>query len=119
MIDGVKGRGHYVGTYMAWGVNNDGWWGEGEIKFFMDGDKEFPTICGTGTEDYFCGAYNFDPGTMDRIASGRTGIRRLHHRRTRACRRSSSRTGCTDRNSVSACIAGTSWIRSASRRICA
>ena len=47
---------------MAWGVNNTGWWGEGEIKFFIDGDGEFPTICGTGTEDYFCGAYNFDIG---------------------------------------------------------
>ena len=45
---------------MAWGVNNNGWWGEGEIKFFMDGDTEFPTICGTGTEDYFCGSYDFD-----------------------------------------------------------
>jgi len=60
MIDGVKGKGHYVGTYMAWGVNNTGWWGEGEIKFFMDGDTKFPTIIGTGTEDYFCGSYNFD-----------------------------------------------------------
>ncbi len=60
ILDGVKGQGQYVGTYMAWGVNNCGWWGEGEIKFFMDGDKEFPTICGTGTEDYFCGAYNFE-----------------------------------------------------------
>ena len=60
IIDGVKGRGHYVGTYMAWGVNNNGWWGEGEIKFFIDGDKKYPTICGTGTEDYFCGSYNFE-----------------------------------------------------------
>ena len=60
LLDGVKGQGHYVGTYMAWGVNNSGWWGEGEIKFFMDGDKVFPTICGTGTEDYFCGSYNFE-----------------------------------------------------------
>ncbi len=60
ILDGVQGRGHYAGTYMAWGVNNNGWWGEGEIKFFMDGDKEFPTICGTGTEDYFCGSYNFE-----------------------------------------------------------
>jgi hypothetical protein len=71
IVDGIRGRGHYVGTYMAWGVNNSGWWGEGEIKFFMDGDKQFPTICGTGTEDYFCGAYNFDGGgdidpTMER-----------------------------------------------------
>ncbi len=65
IIDGVSGAGHYVGTYMAWGVNNSGWWGEGEIKFFMDGDREFPTICGTGTEDYFCGAYNFDGGVVD------------------------------------------------------
>jgi len=66
IVDGIKGEGHYVGTYMCWGVNNNGWWGEGEIKFFLDGDKEFPTICGTGTEDYFCGSYNFhvrDPRT--------------------------------------------------------
>jgi len=60
IIDGIKGKGHFVGVYMAWGVNNNGWWGEGEIKFFMDGDSKFPTICGTGTEDYFCGSYNFD-----------------------------------------------------------
>ena len=60
ILDGVKGKGHFVGTYMAWQVNNNGWWGEGEIKFFMDGDGEFPTICGTGTEDYFCGSYDFD-----------------------------------------------------------
>ncbi|HEU4752495.1 MAG TPA: glycoside hydrolase family 172 protein, partial [Armatimonadota bacterium] len=60
IVDGIRGQGHYVGTYLAWGVNSNGWWGEGEIKFFMDGDQEFPTICGTGTEDYFCGSYNFD-----------------------------------------------------------
>jgi hypothetical protein len=60
ILEGVKGAGHYVGTYMAWGVNNTGWWGEGEIKFYMDGDTEFPTICGTGTEDYFCGSYDFE-----------------------------------------------------------
>ena len=60
ILDGVKGWGQYVGTYMAWGVNSTGWWGEGEIKFYIDDDDEFPTICGTGTEDYFCGSYNFD-----------------------------------------------------------
>lgn len=60
LVDSVQGQGHYVGTYMAWGVNNNGWWGEGEIKFYMDGDKAFPTIAGTGTEDYFCGSYNFE-----------------------------------------------------------
>lgn len=62
VIDGIKGKGQYVGVYMAWGVNNNGWWGEGEIKFFMDGDTKYPTICGTGAEDYFCGSYNFDRG---------------------------------------------------------
>ena len=63
LLDGVEGSGHYVGTYLAWGVNSSGWWGEGEIKFYLDGDDEFPTICGTGTEDYFGGAWNFDvPG---------------------------------------------------------
>lgn len=59
ILEGVEGRGHFVGTSMGWGVNNTGWWGEGEIKFYMDGDK-WPTICGTGTEDYFCGSYNFE-----------------------------------------------------------
>lgn len=74
ILDGIKGQGQYVGTYMAWGLNNNGWWGEGEIKFYMDGDTDpalsdgseiagstgYPTICGTGTEDYFCGSYNFE-----------------------------------------------------------
>jgi hypothetical protein len=60
ILDQVSGHGHYVGTYLAWGVNNSGWWGEGEIKFYLDDDREFPTICGTGTEDYFCGSYNFE-----------------------------------------------------------
>ena len=60
IADGIQGQGQYVGTYMAWGVNSTGWWGEGEIKFYLDGDGEFPTICGTGTEDYFCGSYNFE-----------------------------------------------------------
>jgi hypothetical protein len=60
ILDGIRGRGCYVGTYLYWGVKSNGWWGEGEIKFFIDGDTDFPTICGTGTEDYICGAYNFD-----------------------------------------------------------
>lgn len=60
ILDNVKGNGHYVGTYFNWGVKSNGWWGEGEIKFYIDGDSDFPTICGTGTEDYICGAYNFD-----------------------------------------------------------
>ena len=59
IVDGVKGKGHYAGTYMAWQQNSTGWWGEGEIKFYLDGDQEFPTLCGTGTEDYFGGAWGF------------------------------------------------------------
>ncbi|GAC1385415.1 MAG: hypothetical protein NVSMB45_14200 [Ginsengibacter sp.] len=55
-----NGKGQYVGTYLAWGVHNKGWWGEGEIKFYLDGDSQFPTINGTGTEDYFCGSYDFE-----------------------------------------------------------
>ncbi|WP_269432553.1 glycoside hydrolase family 172 protein [Gordoniibacillus kamchatkensis] len=109
LLDGVRGRGHYVGTYLAWQVNNTGWWGEGEIKFYMDGDKEFPTICGTGTEDYFGGAWNFEQlrESMDYI--------RPH---SSACIRSSSRTACTGASSASACTAGTLWIQSASRKSC-
>jgi Protein of unknown function (DUF2961) len=72
ILDRVRGQGHYVGTYMAWGVNNSGWWGEGEIKFYLDGDGEFPTIAGTGTEDYFGGAFNFDPGVMGSLDTSYT-----------------------------------------------
>lgn len=60
IVDGIKGQGQYVGTYVAWQANNQGWWGEGELKFFMDGDTDYPTICGTGTEDYFGGAWGFE-----------------------------------------------------------
>jgi len=60
LVDSIRGKGQYVGTYMAYGAHNNGWWGEGEIKFFIDGDTDYPTINGTGTEDYFCGAYDFD-----------------------------------------------------------
>jgi len=60
LVDSIRGKGQYVGTYFAYGAHNNGWWGEGEIKFYMDDDSRFPTICGTGTEDYFCGSYDFD-----------------------------------------------------------
>ena len=59
ILDGVKGEGRYVGTFLAWAQLSDGWFGEGEVKFYIDGDKQFPTICGTGTEDYFGGSYGF------------------------------------------------------------
>ena len=60
ILDGVEGSGNFVGCYMTWQQNNNGWWGEGEVKMFLDGDTEFPTICGTGTEDYFGGAWCFN-----------------------------------------------------------
>ncbi len=60
IVDGIEGKGNYVGTYLAHGARQGGWWGEGEVKFYMDGDKEFPTICGTGEEDYFCGSYGYN-----------------------------------------------------------
>lgn len=59
ILDGVKGRGHYVGTFCSWAQLSNGWWGEGELKWFLDGDGDHPTICGTGTEDYFGGAWCF------------------------------------------------------------
>ncbi|MEE9430735.1 MAG: glycoside hydrolase family 172 protein [Melioribacteraceae bacterium] len=65
IVDDIKGKGQYVGTYLAHGSRDPGWWGEGEIKFFLDGDKEFPTICGTGEEDYFCGSYGYNDRTID------------------------------------------------------
>jgi hypothetical protein len=59
ILDGVKGQGRYAGTFLAWAQLSDGWFGEGEVKFYIDGDSRFPTINGTGTEDYFCGTYGF------------------------------------------------------------
>ncbi len=59
ILDGVEGRGNYVGTFVSWIQHTEGWWGEGEVKFFIDDDGEDPTICGTGTEDYFGGAWCF------------------------------------------------------------
>ena len=64
ILDGVHGKGQYVGT--AWGVHNNGWWGEGEVKFYIDGDRQFPTVNGTGTEDYFGGSYDFDNREMNK-----------------------------------------------------
>ena len=89
LLDSVRGQGQYVGTYLAWQQNNSGWWGEGEIKFFLDGDQDFPTICGTGTEDYFGGAWGFDQtysapflgyplGDCSQKAGNRHGLYRFH-----------------------------------------
>jgi hypothetical protein len=58
ILDAV-GRGAYVGTSLALTARSPGWWGEGEVKFFLDDDGEFPTIVDNGTEDYFGGAWGF------------------------------------------------------------
>ena len=63
VLDGIKGKGQYVGTSLAAGVNSaGGWWGEGEVKFYIDGDSEYPTVCGTGLDDYFLGAHHWESG---------------------------------------------------------
>ncbi len=54
----TAGRGHFVGVTMSVLENQDGWWGEGDDMFFIDGEKT-PSINGTGTEDYFLGAWDF------------------------------------------------------------
>lgn len=59
ILDQVKGKGHYIGTYIALTTLERYWWGEGEVKFYLDGDEEYPTICGTGMEDYFGGSWSF------------------------------------------------------------
>ena len=77
IIDGIKGAGHYVGTFMSWQQNSEGWWGEGEIKMFLDGDEEFPTICGTGTEDYFGGAWCFGTGAEGNFSAPYLGFQQV------------------------------------------
>jgi hypothetical protein len=54
----TTGSGHFVGCFVSVMANSDGWWGEGNDKFYVDGATK-PTIEGTGTEDYFCGAWDF------------------------------------------------------------
>ena len=59
ILDGVEGKGLYVGSYLMFNISESGWWGEGEVKFYIDGDTDQPTISDNGTEDYFGGAWNF------------------------------------------------------------
>lgn len=56
----AEGHGHYVGCHLDIDALSPGWWGEGDDMFFVDGEKWPPAIHGTGTEDYFCGAWNFN-----------------------------------------------------------
>ncbi|MEP7144154.1 MAG: glycoside hydrolase family 172 protein [Ferruginibacter sp.] len=55
LLPEVYGRGRFLGVNVGVNANpvyENYWWGEGEVKMYIDGDKEFPTLAGTGTEDY-------------------------------------------------------------------
>jgi len=83
LLDGVKGRGHYIGTMLNVGINGPNlWWGEGEIKFFLDGDGEYPTLCATGTEDYFGGAWGWSvDGRYTPFTTHYMGVHFIHEPR--------------------------------------
>lgn len=84
----ATGRGHFVGVTMSVLENQDGWWGEGDDMFFVDGEKR-PSINGTGSEDYFLGAWDFGgrpfsyalfgaPVVGKEVAGGRSSVYRFH-----------------------------------------
>lgn len=84
----AKGHGQYVGVTMSVLQNSDGWWGEGDDMFFIDGAKK-PSLSGTGTEDYFLGAQDFwgksfsyplygAPVVGLEMAGGRSSVYRFH-----------------------------------------
>ncbi len=84
----AAGRGHFVGVTMSVLQNQDKWWGEGDDMFFVDGEK-FPSINGTGSEDYFLGAWDFGghpfayglygaPVVGQEVAGGRWSLYRFH-----------------------------------------
>ena len=84
----AKGRGHFVGVTMSLLQNQDGWWGEGDDMFFIDGEQ-VPSIIGTGSEDYFLGAFDFGdrpfsyaqfgaPLKGEERAGGRSSVYRFH-----------------------------------------
>lgn len=60
ILDDVEGPGYFLGCVVGVRALGPEWWGEGEMKFYLDGDSQWPTICGTGTEDYFGGAWGMD-----------------------------------------------------------
>ena len=57
ILDNVEGPGFFLGCVIGVRALGPDWWGEGEMKFYMDGDTDYPTICGTGSEDYFEAAW--------------------------------------------------------------
>ena len=66
IADCIRGRGHYVGTHLMIQALERYWWGEGEVKFYVDGDRDFPSQCSTGLEDYFGGAWSFGGCTNEK-----------------------------------------------------
>ena len=68
-----------MGTFLAWTQHSEGWFGEGEIKFYLDGDEQFPTICGTGTEDYFVGQLRLPRDLHDAVRRLHAGAQRSRH----------------------------------------
>jgi hypothetical protein len=84
----AKGHGQFVGVTMSVLQNQDSWWGEGDDMFFIDGESR-PSISGTGSEDYFLGAWNFGgipfsyglygaPVVGSELAGGRSSVYRFH-----------------------------------------
>ena len=70
LLDDVKGDGVYIGTFLAISTLSRYWYGEGEFKFYIDGDSLYPTICGTGLEDYFGGSWSL--AERDKYNNGET-----------------------------------------------
>ena len=83
----AKGHGQYIGVTMSVLQNQDGWWGEGDDMFYIDDDKT-PSTIGTGSEDYFLGAWDFGapfsypmygaPVVDKELAGGRSSVYRFH-----------------------------------------
>ncbi len=65
----ATGRGHFVGVTQSIHQNQDDWWGEGDDMFFIDGEK-LPSIVGTGSEDYYLGAWGFSAGPSNYLLFG-------------------------------------------------
>jgi hypothetical protein len=65
----ATGRGHFVGVTQSILQNQDDWWGEGDDMIFIDGEKT-PSINGTGSEDYYLGAWGFDGGPNNNLLFG-------------------------------------------------
>lgn len=65
----ATGRGHFVGVTQSILQNQDDWWGEGDDMFFVDGEK-LPSISGTGSEDYYLGAWGFSGGATNYLPFG-------------------------------------------------